>query len=472
MWELVEARAAASPDVVALFDGDDREITFAEFRDRAERVAAGLRPWASATAPGSPGSCPTRIETVVRLASPWPASARCRTRSCTSTGRRRWASPSAPDRRRVRASSPATWNGFDFAAMAERSAPSTASTRTGAGHAFADLPEGDPATLPPRRPPTATRSAGSTSPRAPRRTPRACSHTDAHAHHRRPTAWPTPLDMTADDVGSIAFPFAHIAGPDYFGMMLLAGLRRRAGRGVRARRGHRRCSPRNGVTMVGGGTAFYQMYLAEQRKQPGTPIIPTLRKLSGGGAPMPPGDLQRGQARDGHQDLPRLRHDRVPDDLPGRPRTTPTSSSPTPTGKPGHRPRDAHRHRRRHRRGADGRRRRGPGARARWCSRATPTRPLDRRGVRRRRLVPHRRPRPPRPRRPRRAHRPAQGRHHPQGREHLGQGDRGPALRPPQGRRRRRDRPARPRAGRAGVRGGRDAPPAPTPSRSTRWSPT
>jgi len=45
---------------------------------------------------------------------------------------------------------------------------------------------------------------------------------------------------------------------------------------------------RNGVTMAGGSTAFYQMFVAEQRKQPGEKIIPTLRNLSGGGAPMPP----------------------------------------------------------------------------------------------------------------------------------------------------------------------------------------
>ena len=43
----------------------------------------------------------------------------------------------------------------------------------------------------------------------------------------------------------------------------------------------------------------------------------------------------------------------------------------------------------------------------------------------------------------RRDHRPPQGRHHPQGREHLGQGGRGPALRAPEGGRRRRHRPAR-----------------------------
>ena len=45
---------------------------------------------------------------------------------------------------------------------------------------------------------------------------------------------------------------------------------------------------RHGVTMAGGSTAFYMAYLNEQRKEPGKKIIPSLRILSGGGAPMPP----------------------------------------------------------------------------------------------------------------------------------------------------------------------------------------
>jgi len=45
---------------------------------------------------------------------------------------------------------------------------------------------------------------------------------------------------------------------------------------------------RHGVTMAGGSTAFYMAFLNEQRKQPGNKIIPSLRLLSGGGAPMPP----------------------------------------------------------------------------------------------------------------------------------------------------------------------------------------
>ena len=95
------------------------------------------------------------------------------------------------------------------------------------------------------------------------------------------------LAMTEHDVGSMAFPFAHIAGPDYLVMVLANGF----------------CAvllesfvpqvavevfARNGVTMAGGSTAFYMAYLNEQRKQPGRKIIPSLRLLSGGGAPMPP----------------------------------------------------------------------------------------------------------------------------------------------------------------------------------------
>jgi acyl-CoA synthetase (AMP-forming)/AMP-acid ligase II len=45
---------------------------------------------------------------------------------------------------------------------------------------------------------------------------------------------------------------------------------------------------RHNVTMAGGSTAFYISFINEQRKQPGKKIIPTLRILSGGGAPKPP----------------------------------------------------------------------------------------------------------------------------------------------------------------------------------------
>lgn len=88
-------------------------------------------------------------------------------------------------------------------------------------------------------------------------------------------------------MGSMAFPFAHIAGPDYTVMLLLYGFP--------AVMFEHFALPdalaeyrRHGVTVAGGSTAFYSMFLAEQRKRPGEKVVPSLRLLAGGGAPKPP----------------------------------------------------------------------------------------------------------------------------------------------------------------------------------------
>jgi acyl-CoA synthetase (AMP-forming)/AMP-acid ligase II len=89
------------------------------------------------------------------------------------------------------------------------------------------------------------------------------------------------------EIGSIVFPYAHIGGPDYVVMALRYGLpvllldQFSIPDSLEIFR-------RVGVTMSGGSTAHYQMLLAEQRKHPETKILPALRQLSGGGAPMPP----------------------------------------------------------------------------------------------------------------------------------------------------------------------------------------
>src|SRR6185437_9451190 len=153
----------------------------------------------------------------------------------------------------------------------------------------AELPDGEPSTLPAAATGTAAEAApirwvyytsGSTA------DPKGVQHTDqtliaggwglAHA-----------LAIGPEDVGSIAFPFAHIAGPDYLVTMLIVGFPAVLVEAFSApdvlplfRRHH--------TTMLGGSTAFYLAYLAEQRKDPGQPILPTLRLMSGGGAAKPP----------------------------------------------------------------------------------------------------------------------------------------------------------------------------------------
>ena len=284
MWELLSRRADVSPDGLMLVDEWDRRMTFGAFRHQAERVAAGLQ--GLGIAPGSPVSwqLPSRIETVVlsmalaRLgALQNPILHIYREREVAfalrQTGSRHLFVPGE-------------WRGFDYLAMAAHIADGLGQPLT-VHSAFDGLPEGDPATLPPPPAPEAVDevrwiyyTSGTTS------EPKGVRHSDRTLiSGGRGLA--IALDLSEGDVGSVAFPFAHIAGPDYLVMMLANGC---AAAMLEAFVPATAVEvfARHGATMVGGSTAFYQAYLNEQRKAPGTKIIPSLRLMSGGGAPMPP----------------------------------------------------------------------------------------------------------------------------------------------------------------------------------------
>ncbi|MFB7540547.1 class I adenylate-forming enzyme family protein [Streptomyces zaomyceticus] len=278
LWELVERRAALTPDRPVLLQGD-RVLTFEGLRARAERCAAGLHTMGVRPGTVVAWQLPTRIETAVlsfalaRIgAVQTPVIPFYRDKEVGFALRESKAEFFAV---------PGVWRGFDHTEMARR---------LGAHGVFeaydpASLPDGDPELLPP--PPASGTdvrwiywTSGTTS------DPKGVLHTDRSllaggsclAHALR-------LDDT--DVGSMAFPYAHIAGPDYTVMLLLYGFP--------AVMFEQFALPealdeyrRHGVTVAGGSTAFYSMFLAEQRKRPDEPIIPTLRLLAGGGAPKPP----------------------------------------------------------------------------------------------------------------------------------------------------------------------------------------
>ncbi|MET7450624.1 AMP-binding protein [Streptomyces sp. NPDC005574] len=285
LWELASRRAGLTPGRPVLLQ-DERTLTFGELRDRAERVAAGL--YGMGVRPGTvvAWQLPTRLETVLL------SFALARLGAVQSP-----VIPFLRDREvgfALRASKaeyfavPGVWRGFDHSEMARRLGAK------GVFEAYDTLPDGDPRVLPdPPGEGTSVRwiywTSGTTS------DPKGVLHTDRSliaggsclGHALRPTA---------ADVGSIAFPYAHIGGPDYTVMLLLYGFPAVLFEQFAlpaSLDGYRR----HKVTVAGGSTAFYSMFLAEQRRRPETKLIPTLRLLAGGGAPKPP-ELQHSVERE------------------------------------------------------------------------------------------------------------------------------------------------------------------------------
>ncbi|MBM3658787.1 MAG: AMP-binding protein [Actinobacteria bacterium] len=299
IWELVERRAAATPDRTILSDEHGRSLTCAELRDAVERCAAGLLDLGIRAGTTVSWQLPTRFETIV-----------------LSTALARLGAVQNPiipiyGAREVHAMLeqvgaewfvvPGVWRDVDYTALATDCCartshgcmPLTVSARLGEP-GFPDgepgFPDGDPATLP--DPPVATEdpdadevrwiytTSGTTS------LPKGVMHTD-----RTLIAGGGGLGYAFEvidaDVAMFAVPWAHIAGPDWLVLMTMWGLPTVTmeafvpDAAVALMRAHR-------VTMTGGATALYQALLALQRAQPGEPLVPTLRILMGGGGPKPP----------------------------------------------------------------------------------------------------------------------------------------------------------------------------------------
>lgn len=294
LWELVEYRAKISRGAPMFFDEGGRTVTFDAVRDEALRVAAGLRDLGIGPRTRVAWQLPSRIGTVVlslalaRLgAVQIPVIPLHREREVGFI-----LAESAAEWVLV----PGVWRGFDHTAM----------VRTLAGDGVRvlsvdeQLPVGNPAGLPGAVPggdgdtTWIYYTSGTTA------APKGVEHTDATLIAGG-IGLATALGMSPDDIGSIAFPYAHIAGPDYVIAMLVSGFPAvvldsfEPGRAAALYRRH-------GVTMAGGSTAFYQAFLDEsRRRRQGQPqagrLIPSLRLLSGGGAPLPP-ELYREAGRE------------------------------------------------------------------------------------------------------------------------------------------------------------------------------
>jgi acyl-CoA synthetase (AMP-forming)/AMP-acid ligase II len=287
LWQLVERRAAATPDALAAVDEDDRQLTWAETKTAAERAAAGLA--RLGVGPGDVVSwqLPTWLEAKVLVlalarlgAIQNPMLPIYREREVGFITRQ------AKSKVLV---VPSTWGGFDFEAMAKGIASAIAAEGGQMQVLVADkaLPQGDPSTLPPPPAPEvdAVRwyfyTSGTTA------DPKGAQHTD-RTILASALGMNACLEITDSDRNAVVFPFTHIGGIGWLFSALVVGFptvyieRFDPSRTIALIQEH-------GVTMAGAGTPFHMAYLAAQRQLPaGERLFPNVRVYCGGGAPKPP----------------------------------------------------------------------------------------------------------------------------------------------------------------------------------------
>jgi acyl-CoA synthetase (AMP-forming)/AMP-acid ligase II len=285
LWELIERRADADPDRELLVDSGGSRMTNGGFRDAALRTAAGLH------------DLGVRAGTVVSWQLPtWNAGYVLMAALSRLGAVQNPIIPIYRDRevgfiiRQIAPElviTPSEFGGFDYAAMIARLTAGTA-TR----HLIADreLPEGDPAVLPPYQAPAERDlrwyfySSGTTAdPKGARQTDTAILAAGRGMHQC--------LELTAADINGMAFPLTHVAGPIWLAASLMAGLPN-----VLLDRFDPAAAvelfSREKVTLGGSGTPFHLAYLKAQREfvktHPGQRAFPYFRLCNGGGAPRPP----------------------------------------------------------------------------------------------------------------------------------------------------------------------------------------
>ena len=286
-WTLITDRAESTPGKVFLCDEPGRTLTFAQFRDRAEEVAAGLSALGVRPDHVVSWQLPTTLEAAVLMA------------ALSRLGVRQ--NPIIPVLRRAEVSLiteqvdsrwlivPGTYRGFDFAAMAiDAVGDGTCSiidTSVYAADSVLGLPRGDAGMLAPVVDPGHTvrwyyYSSGTTA------SPKGAMHTDASVMAAS-NAQMAYTGMGDTDLLPVPFPITHIGG------IMLLSTYLRVGASLLLLEGFDPiASPlvmaAAGATNLGTATPFFHAYLAAQRRLGDEPLFPKLRQLQAGGAPVTP----------------------------------------------------------------------------------------------------------------------------------------------------------------------------------------
>jgi len=284
LWGLIEARAVATPEALMAVDEDGREMSFADYRDRVERAAAGLAAdHGIGTGDVITWQLPTWLESMVLVgaiarlgATQNPVLPIYREREVGFCVRQTGAKLLIV---------PSEFAGFDFKAMADKIAAEVADEGGAVSVLTSDrsLPDGDPAGLP--TPPTSGDdvrwlfyTSGTTA------DPKGAQHTD-RTIYAVAKGMGERLGVTAADRNALAFPFTHIGGITWLVTSLQTGMSNILFQAFVPDLVVTVLSDR-GVTMAGSGTYFHQSYLAAQRAAD-HPLFPEVRNFPGGGAPKP-----------------------------------------------------------------------------------------------------------------------------------------------------------------------------------------
>jgi acyl-CoA synthetase (AMP-forming)/AMP-acid ligase II len=287
LWEVIDRRAEATPEAVLAHEDTGAELTFAQYRQACLRAAAGLfADHGVGRDTGVSWELPTWNESLVLVGA--LARLGARQNPLIPIYRGREVSFITEQSHASLLIVPTVYRGFDYEAMAV----DIAGQRQGLEVLVVDrqLPDGDPSVLPDPEPPPVTAAgapirwlfytSGTTA------DPKGAPHTDLTVMASA-LAMAECLDIRADDVSALIFPFTHIGGIGWLMAALFTGctlLTTEAFDPV-ATPGFLAA---NDVTLAGSGTPFHLAYLAAQRAGPGPSIFPHIRSYPGGGAPKPP----------------------------------------------------------------------------------------------------------------------------------------------------------------------------------------
>ncbi len=285
LWGLVEARAEATPEGLFGYDESNREMSFAQYRDAAERLAASLHERGVREGSAVSWILPTGLNALVLLAAlsrlgavQNPIIPIYRGREVSHCLRQTGAQLLIVIDR---------FRGFDYEAMAKELAQGIEGLEVLVAPNEpweSRLPENGgklpPATTSGEEVRWVFYTSGTTS------EPKGARHADK-GFLAASYGLAVGMDLSPSDRIGLVFPVTHLGGVN----SLVAALSTGAAHLIVESFDPSTTIPflgKNGVTHAGAGTAFHRMYLAAQREQGETPIFPNVRVFQGGGAPKPP----------------------------------------------------------------------------------------------------------------------------------------------------------------------------------------